>query len=106
MAYDRIVTACDRSANAAKDKTPGWRQTFHDETVRAQHILMELTSVLQIEHRDAEVAEMSQRLSALYRFVTDQLVRANVEKNAKHLGPARSTIDGLRDAWVTSVLER
>ncbi len=106
MAYDRIVTACDRSEQAATTQVSGWRQAFHDETVRAQQILLELSSVLQVKHADPDVAEMSQQLAALYRFVIDQLVRANVEKNPKHLKPARSTIDGLRDAWVTSVLER
>jgi len=104
MAYDRVITACDRAATAVATTPAGWRAVFHDETVRAQSILIELMSVLQTEHADADVAEMSRQLAALYRFTIDQLVRANVEKKAKHLGPARSTIEGLRDAWVVGVL--
>lgn len=104
MAYDRVVTACDRAATAADQQPPGWRQVFHDETVRAQSILLELMSVLQVNHTDPAVAEMSNQLSALYRFTIDQLVQANLQKDPKQLRPARSTVEGLREAWVAGVL--
>jgi len=104
MAYERVITACDRASTAATQQPHGWRQVFHDESVRAQAILIELTSVLQVDHPDPDVAAMSTQLAALYRFTIDQLVRANMQKDAKQLSVAKSTIDGLRDAWVTGVL--
>lgn len=106
MAYDRVITACDRATAAATQQPTGWRQTFHDESVRAQSILIELSSVLQVKHPDPDVAAMSNQLAALYRFTIDQLVRANLQKDATQLHVARATIDGLRDAWVTGVLGR
>ena len=35
MAYERVLTACDRATAAAAGEAQGWRQVFHDETVRA-----------------------------------------------------------------------
>ena len=106
MAYDRVITACDRATGAESSGTAGWRQTFHEETVRAQAILLELMSVLQVNHSDPDVAEMSAQLASLYQFVIDELVRANLAKTSSALVGARSTIDGLRDAWVQGVLGR
>ncbi len=106
MAYDRVITACDRAKAAAADRPSNWRQTFHDETVRAQAILVELVSVLQVEHRDPEVAALSKQLAGLYRFTLDQLVRANMSKDHKQLSAPRATIDGLREAWIAGVLLR
>lgn len=106
MAYDRVITACDRATSAATQQPEGWRQGFHDEMVRAQAILVELMSVLQVKHQDPAVAELSSQLASLYDFAIDGLVRANLEKRVDVLAGVRSVIEGLREAWVTGVLDR
>lgn len=104
MAYERVITACDRASVAAAEQPWGWRQTFHDETVRAQAILLELSAMLRPGHADPAVATLARQLEGLYRFAIDRLVMANVTKDPKALRSVRSTIDGLREAWVAGVL--
>jgi flagellar biosynthetic protein FliS len=104
MAYERVLTACDRSETAATERPAGWVQVFHDESTRAQAILFELSSVLAMNHPDPAVAELSRQLADLYQFARAELVRANLAKSAEPLASVRMIIDGLRDAWTTSVL--
>lgn len=110
MAYERVITACDRAIAAAAATTSAterqacWRQTFHDETVRAQAILVELGTMLRTKHPEPAVAALAGQLEALYRFALDQLVKANMTKDPKPLRSVRSTVDGLREAWIAGVL--
>jgi flagellar biosynthetic protein FliS len=102
MAYERIITACDRAELAERSRPGDWLQTFHDETVRAQAILVELATGLAVHHSDPEVAELSERLDSLYRYSLEQLTTSNMAKSSTPLTAVRMVIDGLRDAWVTA----
>jgi flagellar biosynthetic protein FliS len=104
MAYERILTACDRAEAAASSKQSGWVQTFHDETTKAQAILAELQSVLAIHHPDRDVADLSRQMDDLYRFASSELVKSNLDKSAERLAGVRIVIGGLCDAWTTSVI--
>lgn len=99
LAYERILTACDRATEGAGNEAPGWVELFHFETTHAQAILAELASVLAVNHPDKAVADMSTRLSELYRYCTDTLIAANLTKDAALLADVHRTITGLRDAW-------
>ena len=100
MAYERVLTACDRATNADLDRPANWVQTFHDEMLRAQAILVELTAGLAIDHEDPSVRAMARELGELYRFAIDGLIEANVGKHSAPLRGVRMVIDRLRDAWV------
>lgn len=102
MAYERIIAACDRATHAQQHHTDGWVQLFHDETIRAQQILVELTSVLAVGHDNAAVADLSRSLDSIYTFAMQQLALANTEKSVEPLRIVRRMIDGLRDAWVAT----
>lgn len=102
MAYDRVVTACDRAEVAERDRASNWVQVFHDETIRAQTILLELTAGLALNHANADVAAMSRHLDSLYHFAIQELVYANTQKSPDEIIAVRRMIDGLRDAWVTA----
>ena len=104
MAYERIVTACDRATDAAAERGAGWVQRFHDETTRAQALLLELSGMLATGAADPAVAAMARDLGDLYLFAIRLLTEANVAKDPAPLVAVRSTIDGLRDAWTTGVL--
>lgn len=104
MAYERVVTACDRATDAATERDAGWLQRFHDETSRAQAILVELAGMLAAGSADPAVAAMARDLGDLYLFCIDRLTGANVAKDAAPLAAVRAAIDGLRDAWTTGVL--
>ena len=99
MAYERILTACNR-AEQAEERTPAnWVQIFHDETMRAQAILLELTVGLALGHDDPAVADLARHLDELYRYCIDELVDANVYKDPEPLDDVRLVIEGLHDAW-------
>ncbi|MCU1393269.1 MAG: fliS [Ilumatobacteraceae bacterium] len=100
MAYERIITACNRAEQAEADLPANWVQIFHDETTRAQAILLELTVGLATQHDDPEVVDLAVHLGELYRYCIDELVDANIYKDVEPLDDVRLVIDGLRDAWV------
>ena len=101
MAYERIITSCDRADHASRAKPERWMQTFHDETVRGQAILVELTAGLAIDHEDPAVNDLSRHLDDLYHYAIGQLVQANMEKSPLPLHAVRLVVDGLRDAWIS-----
>ncbi len=103
LAYQRVLTACDRCAKAVAERPSDWLQVFHDETVRAQQILLELSAGLALAHPDAAVVAMSQHLDSLYEFARRQLVQANLDKAAEPLAAVQLVVGGLLDAWVQGV---
>ncbi len=102
MAYERILTACDRASHAEQNRPKMWLQLFHDETVRAQAILIELSAGLSLQHPDGAVVELAEGLDSLYRYVIQQLVQANIQKSSAPLHAVRIVVDGLRDAWASN----
>ncbi|MCU1389654.1 MAG: fliS [Ilumatobacteraceae bacterium] len=100
MAYERILTACNRAEQAEARTPANWVQVFHDETMRAQAILLELTVGLALDHEDPAVVDLARHLDDLYRYCIDELVDANIYKDPEPLDDVRLVIEGLHDAWV------
>lgn len=101
MAYERIMTACDRAEQAGRSKHAGWLQVFHDETTTAQAILLELTAGLALGHSEPEVVALAASLESLYGYAMQQLVQANTQKIVEPLYAVHLVVGGLHDAWVT-----
>ena len=106
MAYDRILTSCDRAESAHETRVSVWLETFHSECVRAEDILAELAGMLATKHEDEAVAELAGQREGLYDFCHAQLVSANITKDPAPLGTVRSTISSLRDAWNEGVCQQ
>ena len=106
MAYDRILTSCDRAESAHEAQVSVWLETFHTECVRAEDILVELAGMLATKHEDPAVAELADQLWGLYGFCHARLVSANVMKDPEPLTAVRSTIGSLRDAWNEGVCQQ
>jgi flagellar protein FliS len=89
--YDRLVLDLDRAdlAIGAHD-LPG----AHHALVHAQEIVSELLSSL-----DLDVWPGGAGLADVYRYVIEQLVAANVRKDATLVHECRQIIEPLRDAW-------
>lgn len=70
----------------------------YDETsrylCRAQEILNELMATL-----NPQAGEVARNLAALYAFMHDHLVLANIKKDAKMMQEVERLLAGLRDAW-------
>jgi flagellar protein FliS len=100
MAYDRVITACDRAELAERERGDNWMQVFHDETIRAQLILLELSTGLALNHHSPDVVALSNQFDSLYGYAIQELVRANLQKSADPISAVRMVVDGLRSAWV------
>lgn len=91
MLYDRLV----KDLNAAEQGLGARNiQATHTALMHAQDIVHELNSTL-----DTSVWKEGEALKRLYDWVIEQLVEANVTKDAQFVQNARDVIEPIRDAW-------
>lgn len=93
MLYDGVLTALDKAEAALAGKPD--IELSHQEFTRAQAIVMELLSTL-----DLSAGSVAQSLAALYEYAHYQLVRANIGKDFQPATPVRGIFADLREAWV------
>ena len=89
--YDRLLLDLERAHTAIKASE---HTTSHECLIHAQTIVAELHDSLDVEQWPA-----GQHLASLYLFVYNELVTANLEKDAKRVAACRGLIIPLRDAW-------
>ena len=91
MLYDRLVTDLQRAeaAHAARDLAGVNRHLIH-----AQDIVTELAGALDVTAWDGGPG-----LASLYAYLLDELVGANVAKDADRIAGARALVEPLADAW-------
>jgi flagellar secretion chaperone FliS len=89
--YDRLVLDLDRAdaAIVANDIAGA-----HNALVHAQDIVSELLNTL-----DFDAWAAGAQLASVYEYVIEQLVKANVQKDAAIVAGCRELIEPLRDAW-------
>ncbi len=99
MLYDRllraITTACELLESG--DEPSG----VHEELVLGQRILLELQVTLDFERG----GELAANLAQLYEYCIEQLVAANLSKNAADLVAAEQVVRDIREAWVSAARE-
>ena len=91
MLYDRLALDVTRGEEAIRS---GDRATASYRLMHAQEIIGELLSTL-----DVTAWEGADGLAALYRFLLQELVQANIKQDADKAGSCRELIEPLRDAW-------
>jgi flagellar protein FliS len=89
--YDRLVLDLER-AEAAIERTDV--SGAHTALVHAQDIVNELYATL-----DTNVWAAGAQLASVYEYVLQQLVAANVHKDATVVAECRTIIEPLADAW-------
>jgi flagellar protein FliS len=94
MLYDGCAKALRRAALFLKE---GGQGDAHNELFRAQDILAELQTTLDMQY------EVSQGLFALYEYMRTVAADANVNKNADQLPDVIALIVELRDAWQQAI---
>lgn len=92
MLYDGAIRFLRQGQSAMQR---GDREKQNDYLVRAQRILAELTSSLNLE----EGGEIAVNLMALYQFMTEQLVLANLQDDVGKVQKVREMLESLREAW-------
>lgn len=91
MLYDRLLKDLS-TADAglgAHDIT-----ATHAALLHAQDIVRELHGTL-----DTSVWKEGESLKRLYEWVLEELMAANMQKNAVHVANAREVVQPLRDTW-------
>lgn len=96
MLYDGAI----KFINTAIDLMPGNEidpkdmETIHKNIVKAQDIVSELMTSLNME-----VGEISQRLFGIYMYMHNRLIEANINKSQEPLIEIRKYLLELREAW-------
>lgn len=69
------------------------RERAHESLIRAQDIIVELNSTLNMDY------EVSKNLEELYNFIIDKLIDANINKQKEPVDEALEILTELRDTW-------
>jgi flagellar protein FliS len=91
MLYDRLARDLDDAEFAIATANP---ESAHLALRHAQDIVSELSYSL-----DVQVWSGGQGLLNLYTWLTEQLVAANLTKDASLLAGCREVVETLREAW-------
>lgn len=68
-------------------------QRKNDALLRAQQIVTELQASLNMDY------EISEEMDALYRFINEKLMEANINKSTQEIDEAMEIMREMRDAW-------
>ena len=90
--YDRLSLDLQRAEAAITEHDV---HSAHEMLVHAQDIVHELHAAL-----DTDRWPPGAGLAALYRYMSELLVLANVQKDAARVAECRSLVEPLRDAWM------
>jgi flagellar protein FliS len=91
MLYDRLALDLERGEAALVD---GDRQAAREQIQHAQEIVLELRATLRVE-----VWEGGPRLAALYAWLVQELIQANLKGDVRRVRDCRKVVEPLRDAW-------
>ena len=94
MLYDEAIKQLDTAISLLDSETRELDRV-NNSILKAQDIITELMVSLDFE----KGGEIAPKLFALYRFFNDQLMEANIQKDAEPLRNIRGFLDDLRDAW-------
>ena len=97
MLYNTLVNDLEHAERALRDDDG---ERAHAALTRAQDIVMELFASL-----DMDSGELAQQLSALYHYVYERLIDANLRKDAVAVREAATVVEPLREAWAQAVSE-
>lgn len=91
MLYDRLVLDLEQADAALVERSI---EVVNDKLLHAQAIILELHSALDIDAWDG-----SEGLASLYVWLNEQLLEANVKKDARGIRNSLRVVRQLRDAW-------
>jgi flagellar protein FliS len=91
MLYDRLALDLERGE---EHLTRGDREAASEQIQHAQEIILELRATLKVE-----LWEGGPRLAALYAWLLQELIQANVKGDVRRVRDCRRVVEPLRDAW-------
>ena len=102
ITYDIAIRSC-RLAETALDnnnQSQDYDQA-HREIVRAQDVIRELMVTLNTE----KGGEMAQNLMRLYDYMYQQLVEANIKKDASYVRSVLTMLEDLKSTWEEALMK-
>lgn len=96
MLYDGAILFCDRARGAIGN---GDAEGSYRLLLRAQNIVLEL--LYDLDRKTG--GEVAANLAALYTYAYNQLVEANVYKDAGRIERVVSILRSLREAWAEAI---
>ena len=94
MLYDGCIKALRRGALFLNEKDV---EKAHNELVRAQNIIVELQTTLDMQY------DVAHGLFALYDYMRAAVTEANMRKDAGQLPDVIGLLSEIRDAWQQAV---
>ena len=96
MLYDGAIRFCEQARQAMTEKDiPG----THDKLIRAQRIVLELSSSMKVELNP----ELCGKLASLYNYVYRLLIDANVNKDLEKVTEAIDLLRYQRETWLMAL---
>ena len=86
--------AIQRAEEAKRELDKGSIQGVHNNLIRAQEIVAELRSSL-----DMSVGEISRNLDRIYEYCQHLLIQANIRKDKSPLDECLQVLTDMRDTW-------
>jgi flagellar protein FliS len=91
MLYDRLALDLERGEDFL---VRGQRDEAREQLQHAQEIVLELRATLKVE-----LWEGGPRLAALYAWLVQELIQANLKGDVRRVRDCRKVVEPLRDAW-------
>lgn len=92
LLYNAAITNIQRASNALDDRNLADASRY---IMKSQDIIYELMACLNEEQGGNIAANLKQ----IYFYCTNQLIQANIHKDANRLKEVEGIIDSLRQAW-------
>ncbi|MBN2545457.1 MAG: flagellar export chaperone FliS [Spirochaetes bacterium] len=92
MLYEGAIKFINNAIDAMPKKEI---EKIHNNIVKAQDILTELTTSLNMD-----AGEISQKLFSIYMYLSQRLTDANIKKSKEPLIEVKKHLSVLKDAWV------
>jgi flagellar protein FliS len=103
MLYDGALRFLEKSLSGFNLEDPiEFNQTINNNLLRAQGIIGELSSTLNLERG----GELARTLRGLYGYMEDRLMESNLRKSPEGIRDTIRRLTILRDAWQEMLLNR
>jgi flagellar protein FliS len=94
MLYDGLVVCLKQAKQAVEEKK---MDQAHTSLIQSQDIITELMNTLNMEY------EVSENLYKLYDYQRQQLIEANIKKDAEIIDQVLNFVSDLRQTWAQAV---
>lgn len=94
MLYDGLVVCLKQAKQAVEEKK---MDQAHTSLIKSQDIITELMNTLNMDY------DISESLYKLYDYQRQQLIEANIKKDAEIIGQVLKFVSDLRQTWAQAV---